>query len=343
MIALEQRARPSSRVFAFTAFCLICFIALSSAFVFRWLGRNQDIPPEALPASNPQHHWVDTFGAAPQWVEYVNKLPTPFNETSVPLQNVTIRQTVQTTVGAALIRFRFSNTFGTAELPLTKVSIARPRVCCGRNDTFLGTTKVDTTSSLELTFSGNEAITIPEGGLVISDPVDFATQPGEVIVVDMFLQGGHDATNGTGHPISRTATWFAFGDHVGTANIELADPVPHPGWHIISGVEAWAPQRVQACHIIGDSVTEARKSSMNRGYKWPQLLWKRMNARLDPGMRDIAIINNALGGNKILADGKSISATARLDRDVLSHNGVRCVNRLGKLVRVVLWNRCTDG
>jgi lysophospholipase L1-like esterase len=43
----------------------------------------------------------------------------------------------------------------------------------------------------------------------------------------------------------------------------------------------------------------------------------------NPDTANIAVINQAAGGNRILADGLGPNALGRIDRDVLSHSGVK--------------------
>ena len=53
-------------------------------------------------------------------------------------------------------------------------------------------------------------------------------------------------------------------------------------------------------------------------FRWPDLLLAKNNSTAD-----IAVVNQAAGGNRILADGLGPNALGRIDRDVLAQSGVR--------------------
>ena len=55
--------------------------------------------------------------------------------------------------------------------------------------------------------------------------------------------------------------------------------------------------------------------------RWPDLLLARMQQ--DSATADIAVDNQAAGGNRILADGNGPNAIGRIDRDVLAQSGVK--------------------
>ena len=55
-------------------------------------------------------------------------------------------------------------------------------------------------------------------------------------------------------------------------------------------------------------------------FSWPDLLLKQL--KKDPELSKIAVINQAAGGNRILADGLGPKAIGRLDRDVIKQAGV---------------------
>lgn len=56
---------------------------------------------------------------------------------------------------------------------------------------------------------------------------------------------------------------------------------------------------------------------------WPDLLFSRLQS--NPVTASISVLNQAAGGNRILADGIGPNVLSRLDRDVLSHSGVKYV------------------
>ena len=107
-------------------------------------------------------------------------------------------------------------------------------------------------------------------------------------------------------------------------------------------MEALLPHTARSCVLVGDSITDGRGSdtdannryllfffpplfsvlSLTKQNRWPDRLQKRL--RQDPSTAQLSLLNQAAGGNRILADGLGPNVLSRLDRDVLGHSGVQC-------------------
>ena len=81
-------------------------------------------------------------------------------------------------------------------------------------------------------------------------------------------------------------------------------------------VEPSAP--VRAIVTFGDSITDGTASTVNANSRWPDVLARRLK---EAGVA-VAVLNQGIGGNRVLSDGAGISALARFERDVLSQPGV---------------------
>ena len=62
---------------------------------------------------------------------------------------------------------------------------------------------------------------------------------------------------------------------------------------------------------------------MNQNARWPDELARRLLA--NPKTADIGVLNEGIGGNRILHDNTGPSALARFDRDVIAQAGVKYV------------------
>jgi lysophospholipase L1-like esterase len=109
------------------------------------------------------------------------------------------------------------------------------------------------------------------------------------------------------------------GDHVTDLDLPGAAATAH--WYFFSGVEVLARGDTAGAVMLGDSLTDGRGSTTNMNDRWPDQLLARLQANRDTA--DIAILNQAAGGNRVLHDGLGPNALARLDRDVLAQSGVR--------------------
>jgi len=274
-------------------------------------GNSAILEPLAKRAGN---HWIDAWTAMPQLTEPANLPNPPFNQTNSVFRNSTIRQTLQMSIGASQIRVRFSNNFGVVNLPITNVTIARPI-----NGT--GSSAIDTSTLQTLKFSGSPSISVPNGCLVVSDPLDFVIKPQDIITITMYFAQGQASNDITSHPGSRVNIWISDGNFVTAAN--LTDPsvqsVAH--WYFLSAVEAWVPSTASTFVIVGDSITDGRGSDTDMNNRWPDLVRARMLN--NTATANIAVANQAAGGNRILADGLGPNALGRIDRDVLAQSGVK--------------------
>ncbi|KLO19535.1 extracellular GDSL-like lipase/acylhydrolase [Schizopora paradoxa] len=289
-------------------------MALSSLFVAACLlcaGVVNGITP------NPSDgHWIDNWATMPQLTEAANLPNPPFNQTGLVFPNSTIRQTIRVSLPANQIRLKFSNNFGLTNLPISAVTVALPK------NGSSGTSEIQTNTLQTVTFSGGEtSFSIPNGALAVSDPLNFPVKAQSELAITMYLEAGQTTNDITSHPGSRATTWFSFGNHVGAEN--LTDPstqnVAH--WYFISAVEAWVPKTDIAFSIVGDSITDGRASDTDGNDRWPDLLLDRMSK--NAATKNIAIANQAAGGNRILADGLGPNAFGRIERDVISHSGIK--------------------
>ena len=71
----------------------------------------------------------------------------------------------------------------------------------------------------------------------------------------------------------------------------------------------------------GDSITDGAGATDNADDRYPDVLARRLAH--DKKTRGLAVLNEGIGGNRILADGTGPSALARFDNDVLALPGVR--------------------
>lgn len=266
----------------------------------------------------------------------------PQNGTGVVFQNATLRQTIFITQSAETIRLVVSNAFGAAELPITSATLAVPL------NGSAGTSAVDPASLAPVTWSGGQpSVVIPNGARAVSDPIAYPVAAQGVLTVSMYLAAGQPTNLITGHPGSRTNSYYTPGNATAAA-----DPADDPAtqtsqhWYFLSGVEAYLPASLgtRALAIVGDSITDGRESDNNLNDRWPDNLLRRLqgsgplanssstSSPTSPNtntntttttavQRAVAVINQAAGGNRVLADGNGPNALGRVDRDVLAHSG----------------------
>lgn len=253
--------------------------------------------------SHAQTRWIGSWASAQQ-------LPEPHNSLATEdLEDATLRQVVHLSIGGRQLRVHLSNRFGAAPLHLASVHIAQA-VSLARGEINVATDKA-------LTFSGRGDVTIPAGAEYVSNEVGFSAAALSDLAITIHFDVPPPGQ--TGHPGSRATSYLAHGDLVSSAELTDAKKVEH--WYFISGVDVGAPPRAVAVAVLGDSLTDGHGSTTDGNNRWPDLLAKRLQA--DPATQGIGVLNQGIGGNRVLLDGIGPNALARFDNDVLAPAGVR--------------------
>ncbi|KAK1623257.1 SGNH hydrolase-type esterase domain-containing protein [Colletotrichum phormii] len=232
------------------------------------------------------------------------------NGGSFQFRNATLRQTFHASIGASRIRFQLTNTFGGSDLPITAASVA---LALGGA---AGVSGIDTATIRGLTFSGSPSVTIKQGAVVYTDPIDFKVLPQANIALSLYSQQGQSGTRITGHPGSRTTSWMQNGNQVNSSSVGSAS-TKH--WYFASAVEAWVPRNTSAMIVLGDSISDGRGSDDDKNNRWPDLLIARLQKE---GITNLAIANEAAGGNAVLSGGLGPTLLSRYPRDALTQQGV---------------------
>ncbi len=248
-------------------------------------------------------NWVGSWAASQQTPEPRNALAPG------DLRDATLRQIVHLSIGGKFLRVHFSNAFGASPLHVTSAHVALPRSAAKP--------EIDVSTDCALTFSGRPDVIIPSGAEYISDPVAFAAAPQSNLSITFHLD--QPPAGETSHPGSRATSYLAHGHHVSDADLPGAITFDH--WFNIAGVDVMAPSPAAAIVTLGDSITDGHASTTNGNDRWPDDLARRLLATTLG--RSLGVLNQGIGGNRLLLDGLGPNALARFDRDVLAQAGVR--------------------
>ena len=246
-------------------------------------------------------YWVGTWACSPQLGDPGNAPPAP------GFADSTLRQIVHVSVGGRQLRIRISNAYGANELTIPGVHIARAKE---GSAIFPGSDK-------PITFHGRLSVTIPAGALIYSDPVDFDLKPLSDLAITIRFAGVPEGI--TTHPGSRTTSYLQPGDAMAATEMPDAAAVEH--WYYINGVDVRTEVPSSAMVALGDSITDGRNSKTNENGRWTDYLARRLQAARRTAQ--VAVLNQGIGGNRLLHDGLGPNALARFDRDVIAQNGVR--------------------
>lgn len=232
----------------------------------------------------------------------------------------TLRQIVRLSAGGSSLRVTFTNELGTDPLVITGAQIAL------RSQ---GST-IQPGSSRVLLFGGQAGVSIPPGAVMVSDPVTLKAAPLAELAITMALPAQITHTF-TAHALELQTNYMARGDAL--AAVSLDTGVPFTRWRFLKNVEV-ASTHGSAIVTLGDSITDGYRSTPDTNRRWTDVLAARLNA--DSRLHGTAVLNEGISGNRVLHDGAGPSALARLDRDVLSQDGVHTlivlegINDIGK-------------
>ena len=252
--------------------------------------------------SNDTGHWLSTWSTAVH-------TPLPFPGLPLPpvFENQTIRMIVRSTVGGERVRIRFSNAFGT-----TAVTFGAAHGALAAK-----TAAINPDSDHALTFGGRASVSIPPGASILSDPVDLKLLPSSEIAVSIYLP--EKTPSSTVHFWGQHETYISEpGDFA--AKPDIPNPTVKTSWYWLADVEVWASNQTAAIVAFGDSITDGVGAKQGDYTDWPDLLANRLAAQR--GGPSLAVVNEGIGGNRILHDGAGVNALARFDRDVLAQPGV---------------------
>jgi len=277
-----------------------------------------------------QEHWVPTWATSQQLFRLPPQssttaspaTPAPSTPSTTPpataplpplqtLNNQTIRMIVRTSIGGRRVRVKLSNAFNGAPVEIGAAHIAV-------RDT--GST-LAAGSDRALTFGGRAAIKMTPGMVVVSDPVDLTVAPLADLVVSLYFPG--DTGTPTAHATGLRPTYIS-GEGNFTASASIPDATTRMSYYWLAAVEVDAPAETPLIVAFGDSITDGARSTPDTHNTWPAILATRLAA--DKATAGFAIVNQGIGGNRVLSDGAGlagVSALARLDRDVLSQPGVQ--------------------
>lgn len=247
-------------------------------------------------------HWVSAWSAAVH-----TPLPFPGLPPSPVFENQTVRMVVKPTIGGQHLRVRFSNAYGTAALKIGSAHVALSSKGAA----------ISPESDRALTFGGRSSVSIPAGAPILSDPIDLNVPPFTEVAVSVYIP--EKTPSSSVHFWAQHDSYISeAGDFTGKSDIPKAET--KTSWYFLADVEVWASDQTAATVTLGDSITDGVGAKQGEYSDWPDLLADRL-AKAE-GAISLSVVNEGIGGNRILHDGAGVSALSRFDRDVLAQPGV---------------------
>lgn len=163
-----------------------------------------------------------------------------------------------------------------------------------------------TVNAVPVTFRNAPSVTIAAGGQIISDPVVVPVAADADLVVTLRTPTARGPV--TVHPNS----------HQTSSTEGPQGTRPTTDWRYLTAVDVRGGDATGTLVAFGDSLTAGSGSTTDANSRWPDVLADRLAGRY-------AVVNQGIGGNRILLNGIGERALDRFDRDVLAVTGVKTV------------------
>lgn len=225
-----------------------------------------------------------------------------------PWDNQTLRQPIEMSAGGTQIRIRLTDAYSAQAAWIGHVTVGTQLTA--------GTTQG---TPVTATFNGSQSVTIPAGGDVQSDPIQFPVTPNTRVLVSIYLPTGAQLSQAPRHDFADATSYNYVGGDVSATQVM---PVTNTFnfYTLVSGVDV-AGAAPTGVVVAGDSIADGLGSATDTDTRWPNYLADRAASQ------GISVLNAGIGGNEVTADqgASGLSLQNRLARDVLSQPGVRTV------------------
>ena len=258
--------------------------------------------------------WIPSWTAAPMNVWAPDAPPSGFC-------NQTVREIARVSLGGSAVRVKLTNEFGSSPIRLDAVEVAMHRT----------DGQIDTATTRQLTFSGLSTPVITPGAPLLSDAVEFSLPNLSRLAVSYYARGFLPVA--TYHLEAQQSAYISSpGNFVNAGQIPVQQV---SGSHYLLSaiyVETSADARAIVC--FGDSITDGFSASIDVDRRWPDILAERVNR--DDALGPTAVLNQGIGGNRLLHNARGVNALQRFDRDVLSHRNATHVFLLAG-INDIIW------
>jgi lysophospholipase L1-like esterase len=225
------------------------------------------------------------------------------------LGDQTVRQIARISVGGDQLRVVISNEFGTRPVTIGSATVALSA----------GGSAIDPATVKPLSFGGRSSGVIPPGAPLVSDPVDLPVKPLSSVAVSFYLP---KRTGITSVHWDAVQTGYISGPGDKTKDADFKADSTTKSRLLLSRILTTANPQSTAIVFFGDSITDGNSSTPDANNRWPDHIAERLQAEGHP---NVAVVNEAYSGDRVLTNGMGTNALSRFDMSVLSHPAVSTV------------------
>ncbi|WP_151480194.1 SGNH/GDSL hydrolase family protein [Streptomyces albicerus] len=280
------------------------------------LARGREVSSVELPRNNDLHVFAlsvraDTRGWTGSWAA-----STSGYTAAGPWTDRTLRLVVHTSAGGPRVRIRLDNTFAAAPVRIGSATVAVQASGASPRS-----------APVPLSFRGAAGTEIPAGAQAFSDPLTFDVPADTNLLVSFHLPG--TVTAAPVHSMALQQSYVSGpGDHAADAAPD-AYTSTITNWPLLTGVDVGGgPGSVV---LLGDSITDGDKSTLNANRRWPNVLAARLLNQsvvphygvLNHGISANRVVTDRYPGDGVSTDTGGVSSLHRFDRDVLAQTSAR--------------------
>lgn len=259
-------------------------------------------------AISSQEVWTSTWATATEYTGIQDMPP------SGTLDNKTLRQIIHVSLGGEKLRLHLSNEYSNEDTEIKSIYIADVFQNVPLED--LGV-KINDSTMTYLSFGGERSITIPAGGTVVSDAIEYPLRPLQLLSIT--ISYGSTPKNATSHRGSRTTSYIVEG--IPTASdFSTSERTDH--WYNIATLDVTGEGN-SAIAVIGNSITDGRGTTTNLQNRWTDVMAAALQQ--NESTKHLSVLNLGIGGNSVYYGGLSDHAVKRFDRDILGQTNVSSV------------------
>ncbi len=261
------------------------------------------VAPQGRPSSG---NWITAWGASQQALG------------TTAITNATVRMIARVTIPGDAVRIRLDNTFGTVPVTIGKVYVGPrvqgPAIAAGFNK--------------QVFFNRSATAVIPAGGTVESDPVTMKVLAWQDLAVSMYIPDAN--VRPSQHSAAVVTSYLSENGSGDLAASEMSAPFTGTTTSMfwLKAIDVRSSTASGAIVAFGDSITDGTCTTRDAHDRWEDWLALRLNAGNAKTYE--AVVNEGIGGNTLTRENiqpppDSPAGIERLDRDVLSHSGVKYV------------------
>jgi lysophospholipase L1-like esterase len=234
------------------------------------------------------------------------------------ITNATVRMIARVTIPGDAVRIRLDNTFGSEPVTIGKVYVGLrvqgPALATGSNR--------------QAFFNRSATVVISAGGTAESDPVPMNVLAWQDLAVSLYIpETNVRPSQHTGAVVTSFMSENGSGDVTADETLKpFTGTTTSMFW--LKAIDVRSSSAAGAIVAFGDSITDGTCTTRDAHDRWEDWLALRLNAGKVKTYE--AVVNEGIGGNTLTRENiqpppDSPPGIERLDRDVLSHSGVKYV------------------